>query len=253
MEEYLALQKSIVYGPILSRRLGRSLGINILSPYQKICSFDCCYCQYGPTKMHTLKPPKEALQSIQEILREVEKALVVHKHLETLTFSGNGEPTLHPDFGTIVKEIRSLRNHFTPEVKLALFTNSTNLEQDEVRQGIRNIEIPIFKLDVGDNPMLEKINKPTTGIEIDTIIDDLASMDHPIIQSLFIVGGMEKTEKPHFQKWMQALKKMQPKCIQLYSCDESLPAKGVEKIPRYRLSKIAEIVQARIHYPVEVY
>lgn len=253
MEEFLPLQKSIIYGPVLSRRLGRSLGINILSPYRKICSFDCIYCQYGRTTMHTSQPPAEAFPSRREILREVEKALFLHKHLDHLTFSGNGEPTLHPEFEQIAKEVRNLRNQYRPEVRIALFTNSTTLENESVRKTIGYIDSPIFKLDAGDQEMFEKIDRPTDGIRIEKIIEQLSTQTLITIQSLFLAGEMDEKNNPHFQAWLGAIQKIKPKTIQLYSCDWSIPSLGVEKLPINKLSRIADSIQDKYDGKVEIY
>jgi wyosine [tRNA(Phe)-imidazoG37] synthetase (radical SAM superfamily) len=253
MEEFLPLQKGIVYGPVLSRRLGRSLGINILSPYRKICSFDCSYCQYGSTTMLTMQPPGEAFPTSHEILQEVEKALVIHKYLDHLTFSGNGEPTFHPDFDVIAEGVRGLRDHFRPEVRIALFTNSTNLENLDVQKGIEYIDFPIFKLDAGDQEMVDKIDHPSGGIRIEHIIDQLAKLKGITIQSLFVAGEMEDPGNLHFKAWLHAIQKIKPKTVQLYSCDWSIPSRGVEKLPQYKLSRIADSVRDKCSCTVEIY
>jgi wyosine [tRNA(Phe)-imidazoG37] synthetase (radical SAM superfamily) len=253
MKEFLVLQKGIVYGPVLSRRLGRSLGINILSPYRKICSFDCSYCQYGPTTMHTMQPPREAFPTSDEILGEVEKALVIHRHLDHLTFSGNGEPTLHPEFSSIAKGIRDLRDRYRPDVRIALFTNSTNLGNPDVQEGIGYIDFPIFKLDAGNQEMLERIDHPANGIRIESIIEQLSPLKEITIQSLFVAGEMEDLGNRHFQAWLLAIQKIKPKTIQLYSCDWSIPSRGVEKLPQYKLSRIADSIRDKCDCEVEIY
>ena len=253
MEELLPLQKGIIYGPVISRRLGRSLGINILSPFRKICSFDCSYCQYGATTMLTMQPPREAFPTTNEILHEVEKALVFHKHLDYLTFSGNGEPTLHPDFSVIAEGIRSLRDRLRPEVKIALFTNSTILSNSGVQKGIVDIDFPIYKLDAGNQEMFEKVNRPTGGIGIDDIIDQLSSMRQITIQSLFLTGGMEDPEHFLFKSYLKAIQKIKPRLIQLSSCDWSIPSRGVIKLPKYKLSQIADSIRDKYSGSIEIY
>jgi len=168
----LPLQKTIVYGPVLSRRLGYSLGINLLSPHIKICSFDCVYCQYGKTHLKTRKIEKTALYSPDEILREVEKALLIVRKVDYLTLSGNGEPTLHPQFLEIVEGIKSLRNRYRPDVKIALFSNSTCLGRKEVQQAMELIDQPILKLDAGNERLFQKVNHPCKGIDLIQIFQD---------------------------------------------------------------------------------
>lgn len=253
MEEFLPLQNGITYGPVLSRRLGRSLGINILSPYRKICSFDCVYCQYGSTSLHDFQPPAEAFPSSSWILREVEKALVLHKHLDYLTFSGNGEPTLHPEFERIVEGVRHLRDQSRPDVKIALFTNSTTLGNGAVRRAIGYIDLPIFKMDAGDLQMFESVDHPVKEIRIMDIIEQLASRPKSTIQSIVLAGEMENPDSPQFQAYLRAIQRIKPHTIQLYSCDWNIPSRGVEKLPLYKLSRIADAIRDKCVCDVQIY
>ncbi len=121
----IPLQRGIIYGPVASRRLGRSLGINLLPANCKLCSFDCVYCHYGRTQAKSLHPEEDAFPSVQEVLNAVEAALQGGLDFDYLTFSGNGEPTLHPNFAEIVFEVRILRDRLRPQVKLAVLSNSS--------------------------------------------------------------------------------------------------------------------------------
>ena len=120
----LPLQSDIIYGPINSRRLGRSLGINLLPPSHKVCSFDCVYCHYGRTQVKTLYPQAGQLPGVEEVLQAIQEGLQAHPDIDYLTFSGNGEATLHPQFLEIVAGVRRLRDQLRPDVKLTILSNS---------------------------------------------------------------------------------------------------------------------------------
>ena len=131
----LELQRKIIYGPVNSRRLGRSLGINILPRSQKICSFNCLYCQYGLNDRKNSKNNKVIFPDQNEVLLAVENAL---KHLDPppayLTFSGNGEPTLHPEFPDIVDRIQWLKKKQCPESKTAILSNSSTVTTPKIKK-----------------------------------------------------------------------------------------------------------------------
>ncbi|MFQ5751823.1 MAG: radical SAM protein, partial [bacterium] len=130
----LALQSEIVYGPVASRRLGRSLGVNLMPIDNKLCSLNCAYCQYGWTQIHTNdgRTNLEQFPTPDEVLLAVKRALAIHTKIDYITFSGNGEPTLHPDFSQIVQVIKSFRDQMQPDVNLAILSNSTTCSRPEI-------------------------------------------------------------------------------------------------------------------------
>ncbi len=189
----IRLQEKIVYGPIHSRRLGTSLGINLLSPFHKICSFDCVYCQYGKTDQLTDKPDSSSVYTPEQILKEVEIGLKTVRRLDSITFSGNGEPTLHPDFANIVEETCLLRDRFQPGVPLAVFTNGSTLSRQKVRTALELIDIPLVKLDAGDQLSFEKINRPMAGLKLSGLIETMKGLKGLILQSLFLKGRVSNS------------------------------------------------------------
>ncbi len=245
----LPLQKTIIYGPILSRRLGRSLGVNILSPFRKICSFDCIYCHYGKTGMLTTTPSSSAFFSAGEILRAIEIALQQYPHIDYLTFSGNGEPTLHPEFPVIVSEVMNLKKKIHPEAKTAVFSNASMLGKDSIRESLRLIDLPILKMDAGDEETFQKIDRPSTHIHLEPIVAMLASMKQVVIQSMFIDGDISNCFNKPYENFVKVIKRIKPRSIQIYTTDQQIPEFNVNKLSPQRLIAISEDIktQARIN------
>ena len=172
------LQQGIIYGPLKSRRLGRSLGINLLPTAFKLCSLNCSYCQHGWTKELTNSAEKHRgyLPSILEIEQELYKALNRFRELDYITLSGNGEPTLHPDFPEIIDAIFEIKEKLMPNIGIAILSNSTTCWQPKIRQALTRIELPIMKLDVGNQASFKKMNHGPAPVTFDKILDGLKSL-----------------------------------------------------------------------------
>jgi wyosine [tRNA(Phe)-imidazoG37] synthetase (radical SAM superfamily) len=249
----LPLQKAVIYGPVLSRRLGYSLGINILSPHIKICSFDCVYCQYGKTELKTQNPDPASLYSVNEIIKEVEKGLMTARKLDFITFSGNGEPTLHPQIAEIVTRVKKLRDQLRPDVKLAMFSNVSELQREDVRHAIGMIDQPILKLDGGDEETIQRINRPVEGINLTDIVSGIRKFDGITLQTLFLGGKLSNSDEETVEKWIILIQEIHPKHVQIYSTDRAVAEEGVEIVPPYRLKEIAEKTTARTGVTVTAY
>ena len=193
----IQLQRNIVYGPVNSRRLGVSLGLNILPTKTKVCSFDCLYCQYGWTEDFNDNTLIKVLPSKAEILEALESQLKeMNYEPDYITFSGNGEATLHPEFGAIVDGVIELRNKYTPHAKTTILSNSTQLFKTEVREALAKLDERIMKLDAGYEEMLKQYNRPAKYVYLDVITDVLTEMKDITIQTLFTSGPMGNyTEK----------------------------------------------------------
>ena len=237
----LALETEIVYGPILSRRLDLSLGVNLLPTRYKPCSFDCIYCHYGPTQFKSLNPEPRSLPRSQNILRAVEMAL--HEHsVDYVTFSGNGEPTLHPAFAEIAAGVAQLRDRVAPQVKLALFSNSTTAHLEHVRKALALFDMPMLKLDAGDPETLAAINRPAPEVRWDDIVGGLQQVDNLVIQSVLIDGQITNTQGAAFEAWVNTLARLGPAFVQIYSTEYPVPERGIERVLPYELKRIAEEV-----------
>lgn len=247
----IELQKGIIYGPIRSRRLGKSLGINVLPSYEKMCTFDCCYCQYGRTRSPGVQ--SETLPSIERILEAVETALKESRSLDAITFSGNGEPTMHPDFSAIVGEVRHVRDRLAPGVPIALLSNSSLCMDDAVKTAISNIELRVMKLDVGNQEMFETLNRPAQGISLDRITSCLADMSDTIIQTLFVKGSVDNRSDAELRDWLSALSRIRPVEVQIYSLDRPVPEKGLKAVDMEELETISGFVTNELHVKAKAY
>jgi len=242
--EVLALQKGCIYGPVRSRRLRRSLGINLLPCDRKVCSFNCIYCQYGLTRPggHTLSPPPEIFPSISE----VEKALVTaltspEQEIDYITFSGNGEATLHPHFPELVELVKISRDKYRPRAKTAILSNTTTLDRPGIRAALLRLDTPIMKLDVGSPELFDRINRPAEGISFQNVVASLLTFKHPamIVQALLMGGEMLNATDRAFADWIEIISQVKPYEVHIYSLDRPSAIAGITKIPLERLQELA--------------
>ena len=220
----IPLQNNIIYGPVNSRRLGLSLGINVLPAKVKVCSFDCQYCQYGWTGGYDDSLTEKLLPSKDEILGALEvnlKNKKVKPHY--ITFSGNGEATLHPDFPALVEGVKLLRDKYSPGSKTAILSNSTMVHDPLIRQALSNLDMRIMKLDAGDEEVYQNYNRPVNKFKLDAIIGGLRRMEDVTIQTLFTSGPEGNYTKSNIRLWIEKLKEVKPVFVQLYTLDRGWP------------------------------
>jgi wyosine [tRNA(Phe)-imidazoG37] synthetase (radical SAM superfamily) len=251
----LPLQDDVLYGPIHSRRLGQSLGINLLPSTYKLCSFNCLYCHYGWTEVQTLDVEPHALDlpQLKRVAERIRVALRSALEFDYLTFSGNGEPTLHPQFAEIVDQVVRLRDQYRPGVRLALLSNSTGLYRPDVRDCIGKIDLPIFKLDAGTAELFARINRPVRGVKFSAILDGLASLDQPHIQTLFVDGSPSNVTAKQLDAYMQHISRIKPAEVQIYSIDRPVPDRHLVRVTPQRLSDIARLGEAETGVPFRAF
>lgn len=241
------LWDKIVFGPIKSRRLGNSLGINISPIDIKVCSFDCIYCECGWTLEKKIdsalfKPFLEIIEALDDAIMYCWKRNI---KIDSITFSGNGEPTLHPQFDDIINHLIHLRNEYYPNTVISCLSNSSMLIIDSVLTALQKIENPILKLDAVSEELFQLINKPTIPISVDEIIQQLMKMNgNFIMQTLFFKGKIDgvyfdNSNEKHLSLWLEVVQELHPKQVMLYSLDRSTPAQNLEKIPIEKLTEIA--------------
>ncbi len=247
----IELQKGLTYGPIDSRRLGRSLGINMLPIGRKRCTFDCCYCQYGRTEPS--ESPSEDFPAVDEIARAVERALWQNQPLDAITFSGNGEPTMHPQFPRVVRVVRRLRDKLAPGVPLVILSNSSLCNVSRIRDALGELDLRVMKLEVGSQRMLEKVNRPAPGITYERIIGGLAELPKTIIQALFVKGSVDNRSRSALDQWLSALGEVRPIEVQAYSLDRPAPDAGLASVGMPELESVAELVRKRLHVKAKAY
>lgn len=250
----LELKSDIIYGPVRSRRLGRSLGVNVLPGRQKVCSFDCLYCQYGrfaPKNM--AEAGKCEFPGVKEILDALGQAL---KQLAVppayITFSGNGEATLHPHFRELVEGVRQLRDSLASEAKTAILSNSTTVNDPGIREALAMLDVRIMKLDAGTEQMFAHYNRPGKGITLEQTAAGLAALEDVTIQSLFTKGPDGNFTPQHLSAWVKQVKKIAPLFVQVYSLDRSSPTRSLIPLDKDELLHIQTLLE-RANIPGQIY
>lgn len=249
----IPLQTKIVYGPVLSRRLGISLRINPLSPYHKICNFDCIYCQYGRTALKTGLPSAASLFTGEQIIAELENAIRSGPKLDAITFSGNGEPTLHPEFALIVEETLRLRDRFLPKVPVAVYTNGTTLENEKIHHILEQVEFPLVKMDAGNQTTFSAINRPGADQEFGDLVERVKMLKNSILQCIFLKGAVCNFDGKEYQSWLDTINQIKPAAVQIYSLTEKDAENNLEPLEPFELRTIAEDVTARLGMNAEAY
>lgn len=241
------LYNSIIFGPIQSRRLGVSLGVNLLALNKKICSFDCVYCECGFAQNDVqgkFAEKKVVIENLESVLNEM---LQNEKHLDVITFAGNGEPTLHPYFDEIIDATILLRNKYFPKAKISVLSNATTLNRESVVNALSKVDNNILKLDSGLLETIKLIDQPTSSkFDINTIIDGMLRFNGDfIMQTMFLRGefkgkNIDNTTENEVKAWLEIVKITHPKQIMIYSIDRDTPVKTLEKVSKQKLSEIAK-------------
>jgi len=248
----LGLKKSIIYGPVHSRRLGYSLGINVLPFESKTCPFDCLYCQYGWTGTHIAETGEGGLSfpaadKVGDFLAQALPELVDGPlRPGYLTFSGNGEPTLHPEFDRIVERIIAVRDKHVPDAQTAILSNSALVTRGSVRDALLRLDHRIMKLDCGSPSVFKRFNRPCRGVHLDDITAGLAELARraPLtIQALFCSGKVGNFRPRNVREWLERLKHVGPSFVQIYSLDRPFPAPGLVPVPRDMLNQVKALCE----------
>jgi wyosine [tRNA(Phe)-imidazoG37] synthetase (radical SAM superfamily) len=248
----LTPKSTIVYGPVRSRRLGRSLGINLLPAGRKVCSFDCQYCQYGFAVPMT-QAPSRGFPAPAEVLATVETALAEQAEAPAwLTFSGNGEPTLHPRFAEIVDGIIALRDRLAPQARTAILSNSTRLPDDGIRHALARLDARIMKLDVGTEAGLRRFSQAAASLSLESIVDGLARLADVTLQTLFAGGPSGNLDAAEVTAWLAAVARIRPRAVQLYTLDREAPNAGLTRARAEELQDIRRRLAAH-GIPATVY
>jgi len=238
---------NIIFGPVRSRRLGNSLGINLLPTNAKFCTFNCVYCECGWNS----KGVKIELPRLGDIVPAMEKYFSENTQpLDVITFAGNGEPTINPDFPEIVAETIRLRDKYMPNVKISVLTNASNLGNKEVVSALKKIDEPILKIDTFVQSDFELINQPASGLSIAAIVDNIAgNFEHPIIQTMFMRGDIngkffDNTTPESFDIYCDTLKRLNPSVVMVYSIARETPLSGLQKVAPDELENIGAKIRS---------
>ena len=235
----------IAYGPIHSRRLGVSLGMEIMPLEHKLCTFDCVYCECGWNERvdHPKLPTRDEVRAALETKL---RAILPETTPDVITFSGNGEPTLHPDFLGIIGDTCALRDQYCPAAKVSVLSNSTQLGRQEVVQALRLCDNRILKLDAGTDEMMRRIDQPVnSSLTVERIVEWLAVFQGDFtLQTCFLRGShnglvIDNTTPEELDAWYSAVEKLCPKQIMIYVIDRKTPEEHLEKISREEMERIA--------------
>lgn len=249
-----------IFGPIHSRRLGTSLGVNLSPADGKICSFDCIYCEAG---YNAQGPGKAGMPPRTEVARLLdEKLLAMHaagERLDVITFSGNGEPTLHPEFAGIVDDTIVLRDKYFPEVKISVLCNSTQLHRPDVVEALRRVDNNILKLDSAVEQTMRLMDRPASlSFTVEKVIGQLEQFGHnAIIQTMLTRGEhdgivVDNTTPAEIDALIEAYRRIGPREVMIYTIDRPTPELSLKRIPVDELRAAADRITAATGIPVQV-
>ncbi len=251
---------STIFGPIHSRRLGVSLGINLMPDNGKICSFDCLYCEAGFNAQGHGDGVIVPHEEVKRMLSEKLAAMHAENHpLDVITFSGNGEPTLHPDFDLVVDHTLALRDRFYPNARVSVLSNSTMAHRPRVRAALLRVDNNILKLDSAITGTLRQINRPLApDFTAEHVIETLAGYNGKLIVQTMMLSGeydgktFDNTTDTEIDALADAYRRIQPREVMLYSLDRETPAKTLTKIPIERLREIGQHIEQATGIKVQV-
>ena len=240
------IREETVFGPIRSRRLGDSLGINLLPEKGKICSFDCIYCECGWNKdgrNDTRLPSAEKVRN--DLETKLKQCQVNQINIDSITFSGDGEPTLNPEFPQIIDDTIRLRNQYYPNSKITVLSNATRVHLPEVFNALRKVDNPTMKIDAPTNDLVEKINHPAPGYDINKVVEALKQFNGDfIMQTMFLKSKDFDSSSPEvLNGWMDIVRLLKPREVMVYTIDRPTPEEGLQK---FTVDEMRSLVQPLI-------
>lgn len=240
------IREKVVFGPIHSRRLGSSLGINLLPEKGKLCNFDCIYCECGwnhDGRNDTLLPTADRVSNALEA--KLKQCKEEHVAIDSITFSGDGEPTLNPEFPKIIDDTLRLRDLYYPQSKITVLSNSTRVHLPEVFEALCKVDNPTMKIDAPDNEMVERINHPAPGYDIHRVVEALKQFNgNFILQTIFLKSKDFDSSSPEvLHGWMDIVRLLKPREIMVYTIDRPTPKEGLQK---FSVEEMGSLVQPLI-------
>jgi len=248
----MILFDQLIFGPIHSRRLGLSLGVNLLPTDAKICSFDCIYCECGFNTTMQDSPIPSREQVSQALEAKLKEMMAEGQIPDVITFAGNGEPTLHKDFEGIIDDTIALRNKFCPTAKVSVLSNSTRIHKPHVFSALNKVDNNILKFDSAIEHTMQLMDRPTgKHINVAWFIEHLKKFEgRLIIQTMFLRGEVngekiDNTTDEEVEAWLSALAEIRPQQVMIYSLDREAPTQNLEKVLVEELNLIAEKIRER--------
>lgn len=241
----------IIFGPVTSRRLGISLGVNLLPTDHKLCSFNCIYCECG------FNPQKSAAKAFMPNRLQVKEALKLklkemnreQKSPDVITFAGNGEPTLHPEFAEIIDDTILLRNQLSPQAKIAVLSNASKINSEKVFNALLKVDDNIQKLDSGFEKTIRLIDQPVVPFSLQQTVENLKRFNGQVtIQTLFIKGSyqgqtIDNTTSKEIEAWLKLIEEIAPREVMVYTIARETPINTLEKVTEEKLNEIAQKVK----------
>ena len=228
------LREKLVFGPIFSRRLGSSLGINLLPENGKLCNFDCVYCECGWNRDGRedtrLPQPAELRSELERVLADcLEKGV----RIDSITFSGDGEPTLNPHFPEMIDITLELRDKYFPDSVVSVLSNATLISRPGVREALMRVDNPILKLDAGIDSLALKMNQPSGHYSVRETVEAMKSFNgNFVLQTIFLKGpGINSLAADNLEAWRNIVRELRPREVMMYTLDRPAPAEGLEKVP----------------------
>lgn len=236
------MRETLVFGPIHSRRLGSSLGINLLPERGKLCNFDCIYCEcgwnadgLGDRRLPTAEELREALRAKLTACREAGTPI------DSITFSGDGEPTLNPEFPEMIDITLALRDVFFPAAKVSILSNATRIGREAVFEALRKVDNPILKIDAATTELVRRINRPVGGgYDLDEVVANLRRFEgNFVLQTMFLrCPDFDSTAPENVEGWLRIVRELRPREVMVYTVDRETPLKGIAKVSPEEMAEI---------------
>lgn len=237
------MREDLVFGPIYSRRLGASLGINLLPSNGKLCNFDCIYCECGWNKDGRDDRRLPTALELKETLEEkLSSCLAQSVQIDSITFSGDGEPTLNPEFPEIIDITLELRDKYYPQTKVSVLSNATKLGRPAVFNALKKVDNPILKLDAPDDRLARIINIPAGDYSVEETLQYMMKFNGDfILQTMFLKSKDFDSSEPYvLNAWMDIVRKLKPREIMVYTIDRETPMAGLEKFTEEQMRQMVE-------------
>ncbi len=238
----------IIFGPVKSRRLGISLGINLLPTDSKLCNFNCIYCECGWTpgkkELKTNWHPRQiVMQKLDEVLSEMKST---SKALDVITYAGNGEPTMHPEFAEIIEDTLLLRKKYFPKARIAVLSNATQIHKDKIVEALKKVDDNILKLDSAFPETVKLINNPQGFYRIENVVENMKRFEGKFtLQTMFVKGEHEGTKVDNttdeeLSAWLKLVKETSPQMVMIYTIARDTPSPDLIKVSYNELKQISD-------------
>ncbi len=248
----IPLQPGIVYGPVTSRRFGRSLGINFLPTDRKICSFDCVYCQYGHTSGQI--PVFPSLDLIDKEVDEIFSDVMEHgTKIDWIMIAGNGEPTLHPNFPEAIDLVIQFRDRHLFKVPIGILSNASTCMKPHIRSSLLKLDGRFMKLDAGGPRVYQAINHPVGSDSWESMVRGLKELKSLCLQSMFVAGETDNTGNVDVREWVHTVGTIMPQAVQIYTIERPTKDAGIRSVARRKLDAIAKQLTSETGIPATVF